>query len=198
MVGRLLVVNEDQHLNAVVCLSTWDWRIVMNMKIVGFILLGVGVAVWHPRPEVYAGQSVPAQKVEQVQPSPDDPAWVAWRTDFEATLETDQKYVAARDAAENHVGDDADEYSRLESIRDARYRELARIVHTKYFGEWQGTDEAFDELIAAVMKANLGACAKAAVEVCGAGRVCWIIYDGTTGSCRVACMDGKGECPKPE
>jgi hypothetical protein len=158
--------------------------------IIGGVILAGALGVL-----AFADLPATAPQVEPVPVPPpvNDPVWDGWEKDFDAMLDTDEEYMAAKEAAETYAGDDPDEYSRLESIREARYRELTRIVYERHFGKWTGDDAAFDELIAAVGN-SLRACGRAAVYVCGEGKVCWVSYR-SGGNCAIACQAGGGPCP---
>ncbi len=131
----------------------------------------------------------------QVAEEQKEAAWDAWQTDFKARLAADEKYLAAEKALSGWAGDDDEEYAIFEDARARRYREVALMVYQEHFGEWTGTVDEFDKLMADIsIIANIESCGAAAVLGCGKGKVCWVRSSGE-GCCTFACYDGKGECP---
>lgn len=143
-----------------------------------------------------ADKAEPVQSFKTQADLDNESAWEAWRVDFAARLDEDQKYIAAEEAVlDVPIGDEYDEaFAEAEAVRDARYREIGRALYEQHFGAWAGDDAEFDDLLAdRVADSPAMRCAKAATYSCGRGRVCsWTLSDG--GGCTVTCQDGQGEC----
>lgn len=137
-----------------------------------------------------------AVPLAQGAPAVDDPAWDAWRADFDALLKADPAYQAAKQDAERYAWDDPEEYDRLDAVRETRYYKLARELYEQHFGKWSSDDVAFEEFIDAVLRAPIDNCAKVATTTCGQGQVCWVRVGSE--SCAFACRDAQGNCaPMP-
>ena len=158
------------------------------------ILISVGLLATSPL--IHAEQPKPTVPVE-TQAQQDEVKWTAWRSDFEARLEADEKYATAKAAVEAHEADELKERNCLVAARNDRYREIARGVYEAHFGRWEGDDGEFDGLIAIRdSDSPIAVCSRAAVDTCGAGRICRVAVTlGENWSCSFSCGDAHGKCP---
>ncbi len=159
---------------------------------VGLMTVGVVLGLFATKSLLYAGETgqvkTAAQQMQvedaelqaqfeavklQAQAVEDGVALADWQFDFSEFLDKDEQYVAASAAVDAYEGDDDVEYARLESVRDEVYNEIARYTYEERFGRWEGSDDEFSALLAAVdpQPVRIRVCVKGAIEACGQGKV---------------------------
>ncbi len=167
----------------------------MKRLLTGLMVLGLCAGLCGVSSLLYAADPEPVESIDAQAEQEEEAAWDAWRTDFEARLAADEKYLAAEEEALKGYFGDVDEYRVLEEARAERYREIALITYEEHFGVWTGTTDEFDALmeVKAADENPLKQCSEAATDSCGEHRVCSVKVAQNV--CSWTCQDAKGNCP---